>query len=57
MKQKSEIGKKSPEKEENNLINIQNSKDKEKNKTFFTWNETAFGNWSCFGWRTRFISS
>ena len=30
---------------------------KEKNKTFFTWNETAFGNWSCFGWRTRFISS
>jgi hypothetical protein len=34
MKQKSEIGKKSREKEENNLINIQNSKDKEKNKTF-----------------------
>lgn len=30
---------------------------KKKNKTFFTWNETAFGNWSCFGWRTRFISS
>ena len=25
---------------------------KKKDKTLFTWNETASGNWSCVGWRT-----